>query len=181
MNTATQNLENDHVYILRLIDSMEAMSEQHCTNTEHLEIAVNLIRKFVDGFHHAKEEKLLFPMMITKGFSDQQGPVAAMLSEHELGRMYAAEMAKNIELLKQGKTTVLVKIYSNMKSYGILLRNHIAKENNVLFRMADQVLNFNEQQILLADFAKAENDADPEFNSENSLSKINNLAAIYLQ
>ena len=181
MNTATQNLEDDHVFILRLIDIMEAMIQQNCTNTDHLELAVNLIRKFADGFHHAKEEKLLFPLMITKGFSDKQGPVALMLSEHELGRMYTGEMSKNIELAKQGHTTVFIKIYTTMKNYSNLLRNHIAKENNVLFRMADQVLSAVEQQNLLSDFAEAEKIADPEYNSENSIAKINNLAAFYLQ
>jgi hemerythrin-like domain-containing protein len=181
MNTATQNLENDHVFILRLIDIMEAMIQQNCINTEHLELVVKLIRKFADGFHHAKEEELLFSMMITKGFSDQQGPVAAMLSEHELGRMYTGEIAKNIELLKQENHAVIQKIYTEMKSYINLLRNHIAKENNVLFRMADQVLSADEQQNLLVAFAKAENGADTEYNSENSVAKINNLADIYLQ
>lgn len=180
MNTATQNLENDHVFILRLIDVMEAMVQQHSTNTDHLELIVELIRKFADGFHHAKEEKLLFPLMITKGFSDQQGPVALMLSEHELGRMYTGEIAKNIEIIKQGNSTVLTKIYSNMQSYISLLRNHIAKENNVLFRMADQVLNAEEQQNLLVQFAEAEETVDPDYNSEKSVAKINNLATIYL-
>jgi len=181
MNTATQNLEDDHVFILRLIDIMEAMIQQNCTNTDHLELAVNLIRNFADGFHHAKEEKLLFPMMITKGFSDQQGPVALMLSEHDLGRLYTKEISNNIELLKQDKNNALQKIQTNMKSYINLLRNHIAKENNVLFRMADQVLSADEQQNLLSEFAKAEKIADQEYNSENSVAKINNLAAIYLQ
>jgi len=181
MNTATQNLEHDHVFILRLIDIMEAMIQQNCTNTDHLELAVNLIRNFADCFHHAKEEKLLFPMMITKGFSDQQGPVALMLSEHELGRMYTGEITKNIEIIKQGNSTVLTKIYSNMQSYISLLRNHIGKENNVLFRMADQVFSTEEQQNLLVQFAEAEKSVDTEFNSENSVAKINNLATIYLQ
>jgi hemerythrin-like domain-containing protein len=180
MNTATQNLENDHVFILRLIDVMEAMVQQHSTNTDHFELVVELIRKFADGFHHAKEEKLLFPLLITRGFSDQQGPVALMLSEHELGRMYTGEIAKNIEIIKQGNSTVLTKIYSNMQSYISLLRNHIAKENNVLFRMADQVLNAEEQQNLLVQFAEAEETAYPDYNSEKSVAKINNLAATYL-
>jgi hemerythrin-like domain-containing protein len=181
MNTATQNLENDHVFILRLIDIMEAMVQQHSTNSDHLELVANLIRKFADGFHHAKEEKLLFPLMITKGFSDQQGPIALMLTEHDLGRLYTKEISNNIELLKQDKNFVLPKIYLNMKNYINMLRNHIAKENNVLFRMADQVLSTDEQQNLLTEFAKAESRADPEYNSENSVSKINNLATIYLK
>ena len=38
MNTATQNLENDHVYILRLIDVMEKMVINCATDTAHMEM-----------------------------------------------------------------------------------------------------------------------------------------------
>jgi hemerythrin-like domain-containing protein len=35
--------------------------------------------------HHAKEEKDLFPRMEGRGLPRQQGPLAVMLVEHELG------------------------------------------------------------------------------------------------
>ena len=85
MNTATQNLENDHVNILRLIDVMEKMVMVKSSNIEHFEKVVNLIKSYADGFHHAKEENLLFPMMIKKGFSKEQGPIAVMLHDHTEG------------------------------------------------------------------------------------------------
>mgnify|MGYP000474671764 FL=1 len=72
MNTATQNLENDHIYILRLTDVMLAMVEKQSVNTEHFELVINLIRNFADGTHHAKEEDLLFPLMGEKGFSPEK-------------------------------------------------------------------------------------------------------------
>ena len=41
-----------------------------------------------------------------------------------------------------------------MRGYIVLLRNHIAKENNVLFRMADNVLSEEEQQELFKNLQK---------------------------
>jgi hemerythrin-like domain-containing protein len=41
-----------------------------------------------------------------------------------------------------------------MSNYINLLRSHIAKENNVLFKMADQVLSPLEQEDLLNEFSK---------------------------
>jgi hypothetical protein len=41
MTTATKNLENDHVYILRLIDVMEFMVINKCTEINDMETAVN--------------------------------------------------------------------------------------------------------------------------------------------
>jgi hemerythrin-like domain-containing protein len=68
-----------------------------------------------------------------------------------------------------------------MTGYAQLLQNHLGKENNILFRMADQVFSAEEQLQLLAQFAEVEANAETEFDSANSIQKINNLAAIYLQ
>jgi len=157
MNKATKNLENDHVNILRLIDVMEKMILVKSTNTEHFEKAVSLIKSYADGFHHAKEETLLFPMMVKKGYSIEQGPIAVMLHDHVQGRNYVKGMTDGIESYNKGNEAALAKIYENMQGYIILLRSHIAKENNILFRMADNVLSENDQQELLEEFAKIEN------------------------
>ena len=157
MNTATQNLENDHVNILRLIDVMEKMVNVKSTNIEHFEKAVNLIKSYADSFHHTKEENLLFPMMIKKGFSKGQGPIAVMLQDHTEGRNYAKGLTLEIISYKEGNEKALAEVYENMRGSIVLLRNHIAKENNVLFRMADNALSEAEHQELLKEFAKVEN------------------------
>jgi len=156
MNTATKKLENDHVNILRLIDIMEKMILVKSTNTVHFEKTVSLIKSYADDFHHAKEETLLFPMMVKKGYSIEQGPIAVMLHDHVQGRNYVKSMTDGIESYKKGNEAALSKIYENMQGYIILLRSHIAKENNVLFRMADNALSENDQQELLEEFAKIE-------------------------
>jgi hemerythrin-like domain-containing protein len=152
MNTATMSLENDHVNILRLIDVMEKMVHKKSKNLSHLELVVNLIRSYADGYHHAKEENLLFPLMVKRGFSTQQGPVAVMLNDHEEGRNFVREMSAGIELLKQGNELASEKIFKNIEGYCNLLKNHISKENNVLFKMANNVLTTEDQQELLKDF-----------------------------
>ncbi|MCW0484714.1 hemerythrin domain-containing protein [Gaoshiqia sediminis] len=181
MHTATQNLENDHVHILRLTYIMEAMAEKGSTNADHFDEVVSLIRNFADGLHHAKEEDLLFPMMGEKGFSPEQGPVAVMLHEHIQGRNYVSGMIEGIAQFRAGNTEAVNNIYANMQGYAILLQNHISKENNILFRMADQVISPAEQQMLLDQFAEVENKAIPGYNAENSIAKIDLLASEYLQ
>ncbi|MBK6347834.1 MAG: hemerythrin domain-containing protein [Bacteroidales bacterium] len=156
MTTATQNLENDHMHILRLIGVMERITVSGNPNIEHLETIVKVIREFADGFHHAKEEQLLFPLMVKKGFSNETGPVAVMLHEHVQGRNFVKGMAENISLFKQGERIALSAIYSNILGYADLLKNHISKENNVLFRMADKAFTPAEQELLLLDFNKIE-------------------------
>jgi hemerythrin-like domain-containing protein len=180
MKTATENLENDHVYILRLTDVILAMVEKRSQEIGHFELVINLIRNFADGRHHAKEENLLFPLLGEKGFSPDHGPVAVMLSEHVMGRDFVNGASRGIHEFKKGNATALQLVFENISGYANLLQNHISKENNVLFRMADQVLSDEEQQDLLFQFAAVEGSAGEEFNSENSIQQINYLAAIYL-
>jgi hemerythrin-like domain-containing protein len=179
MNTATRNLENDHVTILRLIDTMERMIEVTSTNMEHFEKVVALIREFADGFHHAKEETLLFPLMVKKGYSTQQGPIAVMLHDHVEGRNYVKGMADGIARFKGGDVNAISDIYGNMQGYIELLRSHIAKENNVLFRMADNVLSGEEQEELLNEFAKVEDRYAGGGFVKDSLSAIETLESAY--
>ncbi|KAF0128321.1 MAG: hemerythrin hhe cation binding domain protein [Bacteroidetes bacterium] len=180
MTTATQNLENDHVQILRLIEVMERITQSDNPNVEHMETLVKVIREFADGLHHAKEEQFLFPLMVQKGFSNETGPVAVMLHDHVEGRNFVKGMAEKISLYKQGETTALKAIYKNMLGYADLLKNHIGKENNVLFRMADNAFTTAEQQSLLLDFTKVENERENGQSKNDYVLMIDNLAGIYV-
>ena len=180
MATATQNLENDHVQILRLIEVMERITESADPNVEHLELIVKVIREFADGLHHAKEEQLLFPLMVQKGFSNETGPVAVMLHDHAEGRNYVKGMVENIELFKKGEPSALKAVSSNMLCYADLLKSHISKENNVLFRMADKAFTPAEQESLLLDFTKVEFSQENQHSKSDYIAMIDKLAGIYM-
>lgn len=156
MNTATKNLEEDHIHVLKLTDVMKAMSLSEKFDIEHIESIIDIIKNFADGLHHAKEENLFFPALESKGFSAQKGPVAVMLHEHIQGRNFVKGIAENLELYKKGNKAAVTGIYQNMSGYADLLVSHITKENNVLFRMADNALSDNEQKNLLVQFEALE-------------------------
>jgi hemerythrin-like domain-containing protein len=180
MNSATKNLENDHVYILRLIDVMEKITGINRPGIGDLETVVNLIKNYADGMHHAKEENLFFPMLAEKGFSLQQGPVAVMLQEHTQGRNFVSGMVEGIRKYKEGDENAVPEIFGNMKGYISLLRNHITKENNILFRMADKVLNESDNHILLNEFSEVEKSKSGEILSDSWIKSIENLEDLYM-
>ena len=179
MITATANLENDHVHILKLIDVMERITQRSEINVAHLENIVDLIRNFADGLHHAKEEQMLFPKMVEKGFSFEQGPVSVMMRDHEEGRAFVKGMANAIAQYKSGNQGVLEELFMNMKGYIDLLRAHIAKENNVLFRMADRAFSEEEQKLLLSQFKRVEFNPICGGVVNDCIAHINNLALHY--
>jgi hemerythrin-like domain-containing protein len=179
MNTATKNLENDHVHILQLIEVMKRVIGSDKPDITHLESIVDIIKNFADGLHHAKEENQFFPFLANRGFSLSQGPVAVMLHEHAQGRDFVKGMAENIPLYKGGNASALGKIYSNMAGYAELLENHIGKENNILFRMADRALSETDHQDLLKQFEEAEITHSSVSSSEDYIKKIKHLTSVY--
>jgi hemerythrin-like domain-containing protein len=179
MNTATNNLEDDHVHILKLIEVMERIIGSENPDINHLESIVDIIRNFADGLHHAKEENQFFPFLAKRGFSLSQGPVAVMLHEHVQGREFVKGIADNISVYKDGKMSALGNIYTNMAGYAELLQNHIGKENNILFRMADRALSETDHQELLKQFEEAEKMHASAFSSADYIKRIQQLASAY--
>ncbi|MCE1199781.1 MAG: hemerythrin domain-containing protein [Marinilabiliales bacterium] len=179
MKSATQNLENDHVHILQLIDVMRSMAAQSAINPDHLEEACQLVRLFADGLHHNKEENLLFPFMAEKGFAPHVGPVAVMLAEHDAGRAYIQTITRLLPEYRNGDLSLHRQICVAMEGYADLLTQHISKENNVLFRMADQVLSAEDQHSLLVEFGVIDDGLTAGTASHDYIQRINALLALY--
>jgi hemerythrin-like domain-containing protein len=126
------------------------------------------IKNFADGFHHQKEEGILFPAMIENGLSKDTGPIAVMLAEHEEGRRLTQKMRQALERL-QATDASRNELVQNALSYVKLLRQHIYKEDNILFPMADKVIPVDQQQQILDAFMLVERDETGESVHEKYL------------
>ena len=79
-----------------------------------------------------------------------------MLMEHEEGRGYVRLMAAALVLAEEDPQGAERSLVDNARAYLRLLRQHIRKEEEVLFEMADEVLTREEQNKLLCEFAEHE-------------------------
>lgn len=153
----TEILKQEHKIIKKVLDILEKIvSEVKEVNIDHLEKIVDFIRTFADRCHHGKEEDLLFPAMENAGIPKEGGPIGVMLEEHEIGRNYVRGMASAIEDYKKGNKYAIEKIRENAIGYVNLLREHIYKEDNILYMMADMHLDEETEKQLLRDFDKVE-------------------------
>jgi hemerythrin-like domain-containing protein len=179
MKRATDNLISDHQLIEEAMDVMEQITMSENPEPEHLETIVTFIREFADVCHHAKEEGLLFPKLVEKGMPSRQGPIGVMLMEHDKGRGYVKAMAENVTLYKNGNKDALQDVYLNMKGYISLLRDHIQKENNILFRMTDNYLDEEEQKELIDQFSHSEASSDGYQKKQQFIASLKEITAVY--
>ncbi len=86
------------------------------------------------------------------GMPNEGGPIGQMLLEHTEGRGYKADMAQSLANRPADRR----RFASSATSYINLMRNHIDKENTVLFPLGDRATPPAVQERLLEAFEKHE-------------------------
>ena len=176
----TDILVNEHRVIEQVLNCLEKIIEQATAagrlDEEPAREAIDFLRTFADRCHHGKEEAHLFPLMQARGFGGGCGPVAVMLREHELGRLYVGGMDGAIEGASKGDADALQWFVQHGQSYIRLLREHIQKEDHCLFPSANRALKEPDQQQLLAAFEKMEAEERGAGTHEKYLALANRLA-----
>jgi len=176
----TDVLMNEHRVIEQVLNCLEKILEQ-CTagkglDTRSAKQAIEFFRGFADRCHHNKEEVRLFPVMEANGFSGGCSPVAVMLREHELGRLYIQGMAAAIDPAAAGDSEAMKWFIQHGQSYVKLLREHIRKEDTCLFPAANHRLTERDQEELMAAFRESEAEEVRQGTHEASLRTANELA-----
>jgi len=154
--SATDVLKDEHRGVERMLAIVEAGTRRLKAGSDvpadlFLK-AVDFFRGFTDGCHHAKEEEKLFPTLEQHGLPRSGGPIGVLLAEHEQGRAYVRVMAEAAARYAKGDQSAIATLIQSGRGYVILLRQHISKENGILFPMADQILSDTEQAQLVEEF-----------------------------
>ena len=156
----TSVMVNEHQLILRMIALLEknvALMEQgRFRNWQFFLDAVDFIRNYADRFHHAKEEDVLFVELISNGMPEKQSPIEAMHIEHDQGRAFVRAMAEAAEKALAGEAGQISVIADNAAGYIALLREHIDKEDNVLYPLAERILPQEVRAPMIEAYERAE-------------------------
>jgi hemerythrin-like domain-containing protein len=135
VTTPTATLVDEHRVILAALDTLERAAERLRSGASLPEGAwsglVAWLRAFADRSHHAKEENALFPAMVKAGAPSEGGPIGTMLEEHAQARALIRAMDEGPPASRAACA----------REYAALLRAHIAKENDVLFPLAEASLD----------------------------------------
>ena len=149
----TDHLIQDHKIILRALDILDHMAlrvaNDQPVDAEDVRAILRFLRAFADDHHQAKEESALFPEL-TRLSAAQPGPRRQMLFEHNQERSLVEGLEEALYTKKGGD---FVYFADRLTS---LLRNHIRKEDKILFDIVERTLTRDQDERVTAEFAKFE-------------------------
>jgi hemerythrin-like domain-containing protein len=117
---------------------------------------VDFFSNFIDRYHHAKEERFLFPLLEKQRTQKESGPIYVMIEEHQLSRQRINAMIMVLPQAQQGVPEAIRTLHDNLMDYIEIVDAHISKENNVLFPLADRLLTSEDQTTLKKAFDEVE-------------------------
>jgi hemerythrin-like domain-containing protein len=101
---------------------------------------------------------------VANGMPEQNSPVAAMLMAHDEGRAYVRGMEEGAQKAQAGEIGQIPVIAKNAYGYIALLRDHIDKENTILYPLAERVLPEEPRSAMVDGYRRAEA-ASPELEA----------------
>jgi len=146
---STESLRKDHKLIEKVLQALSAtiklLKDGKQIPEQILLPTLDFTQNFTDVCHHGKEEEALFPALEKSGMPTSMGPIHMMLIEHKRTK----EIAEHIGLaskkyLKNGDSAYLIE---TLELYVQHVTEHLWKENNRLFMMADTRLNSTSNEI----------------------------------
>lgn len=140
-----QRLVDEHVTIKRWLALIPSVIEKIDMATDQgmrtVVDGIDLIRSYADRLHHGKEEDILFTY-----FDDSEKIFQVIYEDHRIARNHVKEMLTAIE-----KQDVLA-LSKHLTAYGLLLAEHIKKEDEILFPWLDRKLTPEQLVELLEKF-----------------------------
>jgi hemerythrin-like domain-containing protein len=144
---STKFLMQEHKLILRALDVLDTMAasaqENGRLDENDIGCVLDFLRWFGDAHHQAKEETILFPALRLAS-ATQNRPVEHMILEHEQERA----LIEHIEAaVRVSRIPDFVSCTNKLCS---TLRNHIYKEDQILFEVAAEALGDDSDDEVVA-------------------------------
>lgn len=167
-DAAIQNLLRDHAAAEKMIGELESLMEAYRIEPVWTAAKDEQFERFARFFlsdvitHMRKEDEVLYPAL-EEFLPRDVGPLMVLRSEHgELASNFS-RMQKAGELLAAGAATpeVAQKFLYYLRAIARTMRDHIYKEQHVLFPMVSRFLT-PEQDRRLAEEMQAIDDAKPQ-------------------
>jgi len=174
-------LREEHEAIELLLTAMDGIADRIRKKDQvpegDLEKAFTVVSEFADKCHHAKEEKVLFPVL-SKASKEGAEISRRLTSDHVAFRHLVGNTRALVPKAQEDKVarSHLVK---NLDTYTHLLREHIAIETSDLFREVERAIPPEAREELAEAFERVEREEIGAGVHEKYHAMIHGLAHAY--
>src|ERR1035437_9222314 len=172
MTESTQLLFDEHEIIISAMDiakeNEKLIVKDNARYETNFRLLLSFFKAYADGFHHFKEEEILFPAMSRKNELLEEGVIKEMLDNHEEFRTMTASINDFLNKKDYAHASQQFNLYTEA------LLDHIAVENDEVFQMAETLFTDDEAEKIYHRFL----DCDREIGDEKKKELVNTLEAV---
>lgn len=156
MKKTSKILVDEHKNILTVVGILEKecdkLEDSRNIDKDFFVKSIEFIRNYADKFHHSKEEEILFKELCKEEVQEKLhcNPIEQMLHEHDVGRIFIKNLEEGVN------ENDVEKALENARAYISLIREHIFKEDNILYPMGDDAISNEEEKKMLKKFKDVE-------------------------
>jgi hemerythrin-like domain-containing protein len=155
----TENLKNEHKEINELLKIMSKIAGSIKSNkvfyTSDVEDIIEYMEIFIEKSHHGKEE-IYYTKLELYGVLKDTELLNEMLHEHTRSRNYLKDICTCVVNCKIGYTFSGDMLAESLTNYVLLIENHMLKEEDIIFPLADIKLSDENQHEISIEFDKIE-------------------------
>ena len=160
MAEPSEILRKEHEVIKHVLHVLAAMADRvdrgEAVAGKDVDDVLEVVVKFADECHHAKEEKALFPALRRASAQEGAALVHRLEGDHEAGRHLVAAMRAEMPAAASGDPRARSQFAKDARSYVDLLTRHIDAETEQLFPLVDRALPAKVRADLAAEFDRIE-------------------------
>ncbi|MBS1791757.1 MAG: hemerythrin domain-containing protein [Acidobacteria bacterium] len=120
--------------------------------------ALEFIRNYADRYHHFREEEYLFPALKQCGL-EEGGALAFLCAEHVRERELLAELENALQTYRGGNSIAVEHFLEIADRFRQHLIEHMQQEDNLLFRLAEDMLDEEAKGELMQRLASGNDEA----------------------
>lgn len=149
-------ISNEHGLIRQFCDNLDMARDKIALGNRpsraFFDKAVEVARNFNDGYHHFKEEHVLFVQLAQKKRGEIDAQLDALRHQHERSRELVTAMESSLPGYEAQDPNQTERLVEAAREYSDLLRNHIHREDHVFLPLAQGMLSQSELDGIKAEF-----------------------------
>jgi len=154
--TPTENLIKEHQEINELLEIMSKIAAKIKSKDvfypNDVEEIIDYLIIIIDKSHHGKEDEVFYPELISTGISKEAEPLSLINYEHTLAKRYLKEISSCVVNCKIGNDFSGELLADSLTNYVVVIQNHIKREEEFVFPIANEVLSTEKQNEILQRF-----------------------------